>query len=49
MKNENRLVFEVQMINTSDMKILKRLESEGILKRIRITSDGKLDGRMVKK
>jgi len=49
MKNEERLVFEVQMINTGDMKTLKRLEKDGILKRVRITSDGKLDKRMVKK
>lgn len=49
MKNEDRVVFEVQMINTSALNEIKILERDGILKRVRVTNDGKLDMRMVKR
>ena len=49
MKNEHRWVYEVQMINTEDLELLKRLEKDGIIKRVNICKDGSLDMRMAKK
>jgi len=49
MKNEKRVVYEVQMLNTKDLEILRKLESDGIIKRVNVCKDGSLDMRMVKK
>ena len=49
MDNEKRLVFEVCKLNTKDRDTLKKLESNGIIKRVRICKDGSLDMRTAKK
>ncbi len=49
MDNDKRLVFECVAMNQDAKKRLKRLEKEGILKRIRVTKTGGLDKRTLKK
>lgn len=49
MDNDKRVVFEVVKLNKDALKRLKKLEEEGILKKVNITKEGKLDKRMVKK
>jgi len=43
------VIFEVMMLNSQDLRTLKDLESNGIIKRLRVNDDGTLDKRTIKK
>lgn len=48
MNGNKKFVFELRMINSTALKILKKLEREGIIKRVNVNKDGSLDKRMTR-
>lgn len=44
---KRKFVFALEKLNTDAMDKLKKLESEGIIKKVYLTKDMKLDERMV--